>query len=84
MPIPLKIGEKIGMLTVLELVTMTMPSGKRQGVKVDCECGNIRTMQRYEVSIGRYRSCGCAIKKRHADFCNQWKKAAKAGKTSNK
>ena len=51
----IKIGDKFGWLTVIELI----PDSKNPKAKCLCDCGSITISQRGSLKIGKSKSCGC-------------------------
>ena len=57
---PVKIGQRFGHLTILrEVERIRTKHCVRRMVQVECDCGNIRTMQLHNIMNAQAYSCGC-------------------------
>lgn len=59
-----KIGDKNGMLTILELNI----DGSLPLATVKCDCGNVKQLNLYDFLYGATKSCGCLIKDKYRKF----------------
>ena len=67
------IGNKYNKLTILELERKEKKNNHwRYYYKCQCECGNIKTIERDAIVFGGSKSCGCAFKGMNAkhNLCN--------------
>lgn len=55
----MKIGDKFGRWTVVELVPRVSPAKPNSRAKVQCDCGTVRVINRNSLPDGKSRSCGC-------------------------
>jgi len=55
----IKKNQKIERLTVLQLTQRVIGNRKRKFVLCKCDCGNLSTVEYYNLYSGRTKSCGC-------------------------
>ena len=70
------IGEKHGMLAVLDRELRTVGIKKKQRAMFlfcECECGTRKWIQQAYVKNGTTVSCGCKAKADHQRYCEKWK-----------
>ena len=61
------VGQKFGLLTVIEELNEYKTDGrsKRRMVLCSCDCGKIRKATEKQLKTGNVRSCGCLLRKPH-------------------